>query len=106
MKLKPCPFCGAKAELWKDLAPRTFGQKFRYMITCTEYCCGVHPQTGWYSVAKRAISVWNHREKIKQQRVGKEEKRKYSNAPNEAEIVDFELKKDQEPQNVREETNG
>lgn len=50
-KLKPCPFCGGKAEFFED-------EFFcRYSVVCTE--CGARTYT--YCVERDAIEAWNGR---------------------------------------------
>lgn len=50
-KLKPCPFCGGKAEFFED-------EFFcRYSVICTE--CGA--KTTVYCVKQDAIDAWNWR---------------------------------------------
>lgn len=50
-KLKPCPFCGGKAEFSED-------EFFcRYSVVCTE--CGA--ETNTYGVEQNAIDAWNNR---------------------------------------------
>lgn len=50
-ELKPCPFCGGKAEFFED-------EFFcRYSVVCTE--CGAGTDT--YGVERDAIDAWNRR---------------------------------------------
>lgn len=50
-KLKPCPFCGGKAEFFED-------EFFcRYSVVCTE--CGARTYT--YCVERDAMDAWNGR---------------------------------------------
>lgn len=75
-KLKPCPFCGHKAELRHSTADETqfvpvfsvdtFGSlgytkknsKIQYMVSCNKCKCKV----GSYSTQKSAIKAWNRRD--------------------------------------------
>ena len=50
-ELKPCPFCGGKAEFFED-------EFFcRYSVVCTE--CGAGTDT--YGVERDAMDAWNRR---------------------------------------------
>ena len=50
-ELKPCPFCGGKAEFFED-------EFFcRYSVVCTE--CGARTYT--YCVERDAMDAWNGR---------------------------------------------
>ena len=56
-KLKPCPFCGKKAEMKvSDHIPKGFD----YTPRCTDTsCCG--RLTKKYTVEETAIYMWNRR---------------------------------------------
>lgn len=59
-KLKPCPFCGSKAEL-KDLIYRA---NCGYAVCCTNIDCRVstiYTLYSWHS-KEDAIKAWNTRE--------------------------------------------
>lgn len=56
-RLKPCPFCGGKAELsrdWNDM----------YVVQCSNLSmCGAPPRT-WYAATRAAaVRAWNTRAK-------------------------------------------
>ena len=50
MELKPCPFCGAEAQIAE------YGQ---YSVYCSRLCC---EQTIAYPDEETAIEEWNRRE--------------------------------------------
>lgn len=51
--LKPCPFCGRKAEIIAmGIAPM-----YRYLPKCTECICGI----GHYDSYEDAKKAWNRR---------------------------------------------
>ena len=53
MKLKPCPFCGGKGELWNNkLTYRLYG------VICEECDC----MTPYFTTREEAIEAWNRRE--------------------------------------------
>ena len=55
MKLKPCPFCGGKGELWNNkLTYRLYG------VICEECDC----MTPYFTTREQAIEAWNRREPI------------------------------------------
>ena len=55
MKLKPCPFCGGKGELWNNkLTYRLYG------VICEECDC----MTPYFTTREEAIEAWNRREPI------------------------------------------
>ena len=65
-ELKPCPFCGAKAELIRDFMPTAYrkgNQRFLYMIECSneDDSCPVKPQAGQTNQRKKLIEAWNKR---------------------------------------------
>lgn len=49
-ELKPCPFCGHKAELWEDMAGS-------WLIQCNG--CGISTMHRWSQ--KMCIEEWNRR---------------------------------------------
>ena len=54
-KLKPCPFCGAKArENWSD-------NLAAFSIECNTTEHGCHIKTPWYTTREKAIEKWNTR---------------------------------------------
>ena len=58
-ELKPCPFCGGKAELIKGVM--IFG-KFPYKIICTNKKCEIYYlQTKPKFSPKDAVEIWNRR---------------------------------------------
>jgi len=67
--LKPCPFCGAPAELWEFEPTPDYFQK---VVMCSnsgdeeenqEGCPMDMPPSGFYCETKRsAISIWNARD--------------------------------------------
>lgn len=58
-KLKPCPFCGGKAELVKDKTTFTFADS--YFVRCDNRECGVQPTT-WHRLSEQeARDFWNRR---------------------------------------------
>ena len=50
-ELKPCPFCGAKATLWRE-----GGVDRPYHILC-----GCGGRVGWFETREEAIEAWNRR---------------------------------------------
>lgn len=52
-KLKPCPFCGGEAALWKTLSGD-------YHIECINMC-DIKPGTLCYHTKEKAITAWNTR---------------------------------------------
>lgn len=55
MKLKPCPFCGRKGELWNNkLTYRLYG------VICEECDC----MTPYFTTREEAIEAWNRRKPI------------------------------------------
>ena len=55
--LKPCPFCGGKAEIIVSLD----SDYYKYKVICS--MCGI--ATLREHIKERAISTWNNREEIK-----------------------------------------
>lgn len=74
-KLKPCPFCGGKADFWEWKRARTINTgcmtnsciakklRSKYLVRCTnkKYCNGNTPSTKLYWTKKEAIEEWNRR---------------------------------------------
>ena len=57
MKLKPCPFCGEKAELYGKC-----GRWKNYNVGCCNGKCFMQPRTDFYGDNKEeAIEAWNKR---------------------------------------------
>ncbi|MBQ9613247.1 MAG: Lar family restriction alleviation protein [Lachnospiraceae bacterium] len=61
-KLKSCPFCGGKAELFKH---RSFGQPDygSYSVACGTYDCIMSDGGSSYATKHEAIEAWNRRRK-------------------------------------------
>lgn len=62
IKLKPCPFCGTRAEIFytgddKLFVPMDSDKRPYYSVRCTSCFCG----TGLYISMDRAIEAWNRR---------------------------------------------
>lgn len=58
LKLKPCPFCGGKAELMKNAFwPSTDW----WYVTCGNPHCGVHAETSDRPTLQEAAENWNKR---------------------------------------------
>lgn len=67
-ELKPCPFCGGKAELYEseayNLKKETKEERIRWFVMCgkcTALTCG--------AIKTKAIEVWNRRAKDEVQRI-------------------------------------
>lgn len=56
-KLKPCPFCGGKAELIIILGEDPFEMPYRWSVRCVNSCCKQYPQVSEHD----AIEMWNMR---------------------------------------------
>ena len=54
IKLKPCPFCGGKAEIRRDSETETF-----FVVICTN--CPATVSRSWFSKKQEAINAWNMR---------------------------------------------
>lgn len=54
-KLKPCPFCGERAEVFE------FDHGSRFIVECENPNCDVHPYTSIHETKQDAISAWNKR---------------------------------------------
>lgn len=57
IELKPCPFCGGKAPILKEIQGH---QRVAYMVTCGNRVCGV--STGIRYCGADAIAMWNTRQ--------------------------------------------
>ena len=57
-KLKPCPFCGEKAELQKYFD--TY-EELAFYVVCSGEFCDVSPVTADFKTEKESIEAWNHR---------------------------------------------
>ena len=63
-ELKPCPFCGGKAELVQDVRyPRPKCEcKTAYEVVCNNTdCIMYHNDNNYYLSKKKAIEAWNKR---------------------------------------------
>lgn len=56
-ELKPCPFCGAPAELE---GVYMFGSTV-WFVNCLNPECEIRPGTGHYDTKDEAVKVWNRR---------------------------------------------
>lgn len=65
IKLKPCPFCGRKAEIkFLHYSYDADGEHFKYYVCCSASNirkCAVRPCTALYKDKKKAIKTWNRR---------------------------------------------
>ena len=55
-ELKPCPFCGGRAHLW-----RTTSRPREYQVSCEDCVKG---KTDWVKTSKAAIETWNRRAEV------------------------------------------
>ena len=63
-ELKPCPFCGRKAEL----VTMEFGSGSIYFgTTCENWLCAVASVIPYFSSKEEAIEAWNRRYEPKQE---------------------------------------
>ena len=58
IELKPCPFCGSKAEMVEQRLPNT---ATRYGVCCGECDNGTWK---WYESESEAAAAWNRRAKL------------------------------------------
>lgn len=56
IKLKPCPFCGEKAEFFHVYPP--FGRRRLSVVQCTHCRCN----SGKWGRSDKAIEAWNRRQ--------------------------------------------
>lgn len=56
-ELKPCPFCGGKAELLIILGKDPFEMPLKWSVRCVSSCCKQYPQVSEHD----AIEMWNMR---------------------------------------------
>ncbi len=58
-ELKPCPFCGGRADVSIDSEPvvDTEGRRWAYTVVCNR-CCAT---SGLTYLPQKAIEVWNRR---------------------------------------------
>lgn len=57
-QLKPCPFCGSKADIFSWVNPEGVT---KYFVECINHRCHVSPYTPMYSNKGVAVRVWNKR---------------------------------------------
>lgn len=57
IELKPCPFCGGEAKLYR--MPTLDG--FPYKVGCNEVTCPIHVFTVGMCTKEEAIEAWNRR---------------------------------------------
>lgn len=55
-EVKPCPFCGSKAEIDKRYPP--FGGRVLVQVCCTKCRCN----SGEWRRTDKAVEAWNRRE--------------------------------------------
>ena len=55
LELKPCPFCGGRAEVF------TAPASGRVTVWCANDRCGVKPFTMYTTSVKEAVEAWNRR---------------------------------------------
>lgn len=59
-ELKPCPFCGGKAELMKD-RHEGIKQSVIYRVVCQNSHCFINPETPSSHRKEYCITAWNRR---------------------------------------------
>ena len=59
-ELKPCPFCGGKADMITNDG-RTKAEKLRYHPCCHNQQCIMFVGGIWFNTEKEAIEAWNRR---------------------------------------------
>ena len=58
IKLKPCPFCGGEAKVFKHKKTMaSFGTLFSHEVECAYCFC----RTGLYPSEEKAVNAWNRR---------------------------------------------
>jgi Lar family restriction alleviation protein len=60
-ELKPCPFCGGKAEL----RIRDVNMPKEFQVRCNGFTCKVRPETDLFIEREDAIAAWNKRTPVK-----------------------------------------
>ncbi len=60
-KLKPCPFCGGEAEIYKETPPDAYKDTVYYVGCSNIDECLVVPETMGYHDKQKAIAAWNKR---------------------------------------------
>lgn len=59
IELKPCPFCGGKAEIVSS-SPGGFGP---FSVCCVhDNPCWIRPSTDYYEMEIVAAAIWNRRQ--------------------------------------------
>ena len=61
-KLKPCPFCGGKAEI--ICSPDYFRTTWGWLVKCKKGCCNQMPFQSEHS----AVEAWNTRHEAKEKK--------------------------------------
>ena len=62
--IKPCPFCGGKAETREKILPIIVDEpvtKRRFVCECKNKECWVSPVTNAFDTEEDAIKAWNKR---------------------------------------------
>ena len=63
-ELKPCPFCGQKAEIIREVIVAGYDYYLRYHVGCVNPNCMVQPQTRMKAFEEgipEMIELWNRR---------------------------------------------
>lgn len=58
VELKPCPFCGGKAEILWDAEAEAWGERGFYKVRCSD-CITVH--YNFFFTIEDAAETWNRR---------------------------------------------
>lgn len=58
VKLKPCPFCGGRAEI---VSRRSLTDRISFIIKCTNPKCVTKPCTFWEHSPMAVAEAWNRR---------------------------------------------
>lgn len=61
VNLKPCPFCGGKA----DFDERQCNDEFAYCVECVTPDCDCFVRTVWCATKEEAAEMWNRRTGVK-----------------------------------------